>query len=116
MKKPSPQRIPVIEELLSLYRFSGAAAMVSFALFVSLLASVMHRPEVSYELLGMSLLAGFLWIGSTSLCRHSLIQIKDSVGQRVGMLEFLSTQFIFILFPYAYRKLKKEVNRYAKKF
>jgi hypothetical protein len=114
--KRRPPHVPDIQRLLALYRFCGATAMVSFAACVSLLGAVLYRSEVSYVLLGMGLLAGFLWIGSTSVCRHSLIKLKDNLGQEVGMPEFLSTQFVFFLFPYAYRKLKKEVNRYTEKF
>ncbi|MDA8432682.1 MAG: hypothetical protein M0Z60_06945 [Nitrospiraceae bacterium] len=87
--------------------------MASFAACVFFLLQVMRRAELSIALLGMSLLAGFLWIGCTSVCRHSLVQIKDNVGQRIGTMEFLSTQFVFILFPYVYPKVKKEVYRYT---
>jgi ABC-type enterochelin transport system permease subunit len=113
MKRAQRQCIPEISGLLALYRFWGAAAVASFAAFLFLLAAAMRNPAVSYPLLVMSLFAGFLWIGTTSISRHSLIRLKDTIGERVGLFEFLSTQFVFILFPYSYRKLKKEVERYA---
>jgi hypothetical protein len=127
-EKCSPKRmkhkqlhIPDIQGLLTLYLFSGVAAMVSFIACAALLLTALRHAEASYVLLGMSLLAGFLWIGSTSVCRHSLLLLKDEVGLRVEMREFLATQFVFFLFPFAYRKIKKEIRHYgersrAKKF
>jgi hypothetical protein len=116
MKRTLPPQTLAVERLLSLYRFSGAVAMASFALFLTLLATVLYRQDVSYALLAMSLFAGFLWLGSTSVCRHSLVRLRDVIGKRVGLLEFLSTQFVFILFPCTYPKVKREVNRYKQKF
>ena len=112
MKQRAPH-IPDVLRSLSLYRLSGAAAMASFAACVFLLVQVMRSEELNVVLLGMSLLAGFLWIGCTSVCRHSLLRIRDDVGRRTGMLEFLSTQFVFLSFPYVYPKVKKEVYRYT---
>jgi hypothetical protein len=58
-------------------------------------------------------LSGFLWIGSTSLCRHSLVLLKDEVGQKIDIREFLATQFVFFLFPFTYRKVKREVWHFS---
>ncbi len=103
------------DRLLALYRFWGSTAMISFALFLALLAAALRAAQVSYALLAADLCAGFLWIGATSLSRHSLIMLKDSIRERVGLLEFLSTQFAFLLFPLTYLKVKKEVQRYTVK-
>ena len=115
MKKALPQGILEAGGLLAVYRFWGAAAMASFTAFLFLLAAVLRTPAVNYTLLVMNLFSGFLWLGTTSISRHSLIRLKDTIGKKVGLLEFLSTQFVFILFPYSYRKVKKEVELYTDK-
>ena len=115
MKKALPQGILEVGGLLALYRFWGAAAMASFTTFLFLLAAALRSPAVNFTLLVMNLFAGFLWLGTTSISRHSLIRLKDTIGKKVGLLEFLSTQFVFILFPFSYRKVKKEVERYNEK-
>ncbi|MEW6108752.1 MAG: hypothetical protein AB1632_06245 [Nitrospirota bacterium] len=63
----------------------------------------------------IALMAGFLWIGTTSIYRHSFILLKRYIGREVSMLEFMSTQFVVFLFPFAYRKLKREVGLYREK-
>ncbi|MDA8104831.1 MAG: hypothetical protein M0Z71_05570 [Nitrospiraceae bacterium] len=115
MKKALQQGILEAGGLLAVYRFWGAAAMASFTAFLFLLAAVLRTPAVNYTLLVMNLFSGFLWLGTTSISRHSLIRLKDTIGKKVGLLEFLSTQFVFILFPYSYRKVKKEVELYTYK-
>jgi len=116
MKKALPQGILEAGGLLAVYRFWGAAAMASFTAFLFLLAAALRSPAVNITLLVMNLFAGFLWLGTTSISRHSLIRLKDTIGKKVGLLEFLSTQFVFILFPFSYRKVKKEVELYNEKY
>jgi hypothetical protein len=115
MNKALPHDILDVGGLLARYRFWGAAAVASFMVFLFLLAAALRSPSVNYALLLMNLFAGFLCIGTASISRHSLIRLKETIGKRVGLLEFLSTQFVFILFPYSYRKVKKEVERYTEK-
>lgn len=63
------------------------------------------------SLLGI-LMSGFLWIGATSFSRHSLVTLKQFIGIKVGILEFISTQMVVILFPYHYIRLKREVAEF----
>jgi hypothetical protein len=111
--KKAPQCILEIDELLAMYRFWGMAAVASFTVFLFLLAAALRSSSLNFTLLLMNLLMGFLWLGTTSISRHSLIRLKETIGKRVGVLEFLSTQFVFVLFPYSYSKVKKEVERYS---
>jgi len=60
-----------------------------------------------------ALFYGFIWIGTTSLSRHTLIRLKQSMGKEVGLFEFVSTQFVFVLFPFTYMGLKKEVSSHT---
>ncbi len=101
-----------IERLLSAYRFWGLGAVVFFALFLLSILSVVSIAGINYLLIASPLFFGFLWIGTTSLSRHSLVQLKRSIGKEVGLFEFVSTQFVFALFPFTYRELKKEVVLY----
>lgn len=101
-----------IERLLSVYRLWGLAAVAFFALFLLSVLSVVSIAGINYLLIASPLFFGFLWIGTTSLSRHSLVQLKQSLGKEIGLLEFVSTQFVFALFPFTYRKLKKEVALY----
>ncbi len=101
-----------IRRLLSAYRFWGLAAMAFFVLFLLSLLSLVSVAGINYLLLASPLFFGFLWIGTTSFSRHTLVQLKQSIGKEVGMLEFVSTQFVFALFPLIYRGLKKDVALY----
>ncbi len=103
-----------INGLLLLYRFWGLATMASFAMFLLLMAMVIASSGLSYAMLAAALFAGFLWIGTTSISRHSLVLLKNSIGKKVGLLEFVSTQFAFVLFPYMLRRVKKEVETYGR--
>ncbi len=58
------------------------------------------------------LLTGFLWIGVTAVSRHVFVLLKRYIGKEISDLEFLSTQFIVLLLPFLYMKLKKEVRIY----
>ncbi len=107
-----PSSIREVERLLSAYRFWGLAAVAFFALFVLSIFTAASSPGINYLLIAAPLFFGFLWIGTTSLSRHSLVQLKQSIGKKVGLVEFVSTQFVFALFPFIYRELKKEVALY----
>ena len=63
------------------------------------------------------LLCGFLWVGTTSISRHSFILLKRYIGKEgeISILEFMSTQLVVFLFPFAYRKVKREVELYKEK-
>jgi hypothetical protein len=61
------------------------------------------------------LLTGFLWIGVTSISRHVFVLLKRYIGKDITVLEFLLTQFIVLLFPLYYMKLRKEVLSYSEK-
>lgn len=99
-----------IEKLLSHYFHWGIAAACFFMISVCLLLVLMLVPGTPLEVLYFVLLCGFLWIGSTSFSRHSLVLLKQHIGRKIGIVEFLSTQFVAILFPLSYRKVKDEVR------
>ncbi len=104
---------PVIHEtkrLLSVYRFWGLAAVAFFGIFLLSMFAVAFSRGLHKVMLVTPLFSGFLWIGTTALSRHSLIQLKQCLGKKVGLLEFFSTQFVFVLFPFTYKELKKEVS------
>jgi hypothetical protein len=101
-----------IERLLSAYRFWGLAAVFFFALSLLSMLIAISIAGLNLVILALPLFFGFLWIGTTSLSRHSLVQLKQSIDKEVGLLEFVSTQFVFALFPFTYRELKKEVALY----
>ncbi len=106
----------VIDRLLSAFLFWGLAATFLFFSFIALLI-VVARGEgpVNMPLLFIDLLCGFAWIGTTSVSRHVLILLKGYMGKRVSPVEFLSTQFVVILFPFAYRKVKNEAEMFRKR-
>jgi hypothetical protein len=101
------------ERLLSSYRFWGLSAVGFFGLFLMSMLTVALSTGLNRFMVVMPLFPGFLWIGTTSLSRHSLVRLKQYMGKEVGLFEFVSTQFVFILFPYTYRELKKEVSSHA---
>lgn len=101
------------ERLLSAYRFWGLATLAFFGLFLLSVFTALSSTGLNRVMLVAPLFSGFLWIGTTSLSRHSLIQLKRCMGKEVGLLEFVSTQFVFVLFPFTYRELKKEVSSHA---
>jgi hypothetical protein len=104
-----------VEKLLFHYRFWGFAAVCFFIISISLLMFLVLVPGASLKILYIVLLCGFLWIGSTSFSRHALVILKRYMGREVGMLEFLSTQFVALLFPLAYKKVKNEVKAFKEK-
>jgi hypothetical protein len=101
-----------LDKLLSMYLFWGMTATIAFAVFIFLLAAVYRAEKLNVFVLFLALLSGFLWIGATSLSRHFLVQLKSSTGQRLSLIEFLSTQFVVILFPFAYRRVKRETEEF----
>jgi hypothetical protein len=101
--------VPETERLLAVYRFWGLATVAFFALFILSMVTAVTSTGLNHIMIAVPLLFGFLWIGTTSLSRHSLILLKQCIGRKVGLLEFVSTQFVFILFPFTYKELKKEV-------
>lgn len=106
------QGIPETERLLSAYRLWGLAAVLFFAMFLVSALTALSFPRLNFLILSLTLCFGFLWIGTTSVSRHYLVQLKQYIGKKIGLLEFVSTQFVFALFPLIYRQLKKEVTLY----
>lgn len=98
--------------LLSHYRFWGIAAVCFFVLTVLFLMVLLFLPGAPIQMLYVVMLCGFLWIGSTSFSRHALVVLKRHIGRKISMVEFLSTQFVAILFPIAYWKVKNEVRTF----
>lgn len=72
-------------------------------------------PAASLDILYVVLLSGFLWIGSTSFSRHALVVLKRYIGREMSMIEFFSTQFVAVLFPLAYRKVRNEVKAFRER-
>jgi hypothetical protein len=104
-----------VEKMLFHYRFWGMAAVGFFMISVSLLLVLVFVPGVPVEVLYIVLLCGFLWLGSTSFSRHALVILKRHIGRELGVPEFLSTQFVAVLFPLAYKKVKNEVKAFKEK-
>ncbi|MBI5203398.1 MAG: hypothetical protein HZA11_00605 [Nitrospirae bacterium] len=107
----------LVDKLLANYRFWSLAAIGSFIILVSLFLAAVFIQRINFLMLVMVLLFGFLWIGATSISRHSFVLLKRYIGREgeISILEFLSTQLVVFLFPFAYRKVKKEAELYRKK-
>jgi hypothetical protein len=105
----------ILDRLVARYRIWAMAASGAFAVFVFLLIIVYRAEKLNLLMLFLALLTGFLWIGATSISRHSFILLKQYLGCRVSIVEFLSTQFVVLLFPFAYRKVKKEAEAFRKR-
>ncbi|KAF0146023.1 MAG: hypothetical protein FD156_391 [Nitrospirae bacterium] len=107
----------ILDKLLSNYCFWSLAAIGSFIILVSLFLAAVFIQRINFLMLVMVLLFGFLWIGATSISRHSFVLLKRYIGREgeISILEFLSTQLVVFLFPFAYRKVKKEAELYRKK-
>ncbi|MHB8881713.1 MAG: hypothetical protein ACYC69_09455 [Thermodesulfovibrionales bacterium] len=103
------QETEPIDALLAHSLRAGVGAVVAFLLFILLSAIVYLRSDAGLSSLLSMLFAGFLWIGATSLYRHIYVSLKNCMGNRTGVLEFLSTQLVFFLLPYHYARLRKEV-------
>ncbi len=98
--------------LLSLYRLWGMTAIASFAAFIFLIVRILSMELTPFYIFVLLLISGFAWIGATVMSRHTLILLKQYIRKRVGMVEFLSTQFVVLLFPFAYIKVKKESEKF----
>lgn len=98
--------------LMNRYRLWGIVAMGAFVMLVTGVFLSFYSESVRTGIIFFVLLLGFLWIGATSICRHLYVTIKDRIGKKVGVIEFLSTQLIVFLFPFVYKKLKREVDEY----
>jgi len=109
MKKDNADR------LLSSYLLWGLVSILVFIVFVLLLLLAVVQEKTDMVLYFITLRSGFLWIGATSVSRHVFVMLKRYIGKEISVPEFLSTQFIVLLFPYLYLKLKKEVRVYLEK-
>ena len=109
MKKDTTDR------LLSAYLLWGMVSVFLFIVFVLLLLVAVAQETTDMVLYFIMLLSGFLWIGATSVSRHVFVMLKRYIGKEISVLEFLSTQFIVLLFPVLYIKLRKEVQAYLEK-
>ena len=103
------------ERLLSTYLLWGMVSVSVFIVFVVLLSLAVVQAKTDMVLYFVVLLSGFLWIGATSVSRHVFVMLKRYIGKEISVLEFLSTQFIVLLFPFLYLKLRKEVHAYLEK-
>jgi hypothetical protein len=110
-----PMRRDVLDRLMAAYRFWGMTAGAAFLFFIILLVAVYRGEKFSVLMLFAALIMGFFWIGATSVCRHSFILLKNYLGCRVSVVEFLSTQFVVFLFPFAYRKVKREADAFRRR-
>jgi hypothetical protein len=103
------------DRLLSGYLLWGIVSICTFIIFVVLLLVAVVFEKTSLTLYFMVLLAGFLWIGVTSISRHVFVMLKRHLEKDISVFEFLSTQFIVLLFPFFYMKLKKEISLFKGK-
>lgn len=104
-----------VDRLLSGYLLWGIISISSFIAFVALLLLTLVLEKTDMIFYFVMLLTGFLWIGVTSISRHVFVLLKRYIGKDISVLEFLSTQFIVLLLPFLYMKLKKEVRIYKGK-
>lgn len=105
-------RAALAGRLLAVYRLWAVASILAFILFIFTLSSYYLSEQAHLLFLFVILLTGFLCIGTISLSRHALVRLKVFIGREVGMVEFISTQFVFFLFPFTYVRLKKEVAEF----
>lgn len=98
------------DRLLSSYLLWGMVSVSVFIVFVVLLSLAVVQEKTDMLLYFIMLLSGFLWIGVTSISRHVFVILKRYIGKEISVLEFLSTQFIVLLLPFLYMKLRKEVK------
>lgn len=98
------------ERLLSQYLHWGILSFVFFLGFILLLSYILLIAETEIALYFMLLLTGFLWIGATAVSRHLFVLLKSMIGRKITVLEFLSTQFVMLMLPFFYRKLRKEIR------
>ena len=109
MKKDNADR------LLSSYLLWGMVTAAVFTVFIVLLLLAVVQERTDMALYFIMLLSGFLWIGATSISRHVFVLLKRYIGKEISVLEFLSTQFIVLLFPFYYLKLRREVRDHLEK-
>lgn len=95
---------------LSAYRAWGAVACVLFFLVITLGAANVLRTTLKLPLLFATLLAGFAWIGATSVSRHAFVNAKRSIGKEATVAEFLLTQLAVPFFPILYQRLAREIR------
>jgi len=101
-----------LDKALARYRLTALATIFSFIAFVILLIMGIQGEKTDPFTLFTILLSGMLWIGTTALSRHAYVILKTALRKRIGTLEFLSTNLVVVLFPVAYRQLKKEVESF----
>ena len=105
-----PEGKDIPDRLLKAYWLWGLAATVAFALFLAMLAFYYSSDYDSVLFLFVILLAGFLWIGATSYSRHSYIRLKEYMGAKVSLTEFISTQIIVLLLPFSISGSKRKLR------
>ena len=103
------------DRLLSSYAMWGMLSITAFIVFLALLLFTVFLEKSNMLINFIMLLTGFLWIGVTSVSRHIFVLLKRYIGKDISILEFLATQFIVLLFPLFYIKLRKEVRIYREK-
>ena len=103
------------DRLLSRYLFWGIASVSVFIVFIVILLVAMIFEETGTGIYFVLLLAGFLWIGFTSVSRHIYVMLKRLLGKEISVMEFLATQLVVLLLPFFYHKLSKEVRLYRDK-
>jgi hypothetical protein len=87
--------------------------MASFMLFVLMLSWTLAKEDGAYYgMLLASFCAGLFWIGSTSFFRHAFILLRRYLGSEVSPIEFLSTQFVCVFFPFLYVRVRREADRH----
>jgi uncharacterized membrane protein len=101
--------------LLSSYLLWGGLSVIVFIVFIALLLFLVKYERADMLHYFIALLFGFLWIGVTSISRHAFILLKKFIGSKISIPEFLSTQFVVLLFPLLYIRLKREVCEYEEK-
>jgi hypothetical protein len=99
-----------LDRMLAQYRRRALITIFSFVLSAVLMI-LGFRAESTHPLILFAIfLSAAFWIGMTALCRHSYVILKTAMWKRIGLLEFLSTNLVVVLFPLVYSKLKKEVS------
>ena len=98
-----------LDKMLAHYRLLALLTIFSF-LFSAFIMITGMRAESTHPLIFFAIfLSAAFWIGMTALCRHSYVVLKTAMGKQIGLLEFLSTNLVVLIFPLVYGKLKKEV-------
>lgn len=103
------------EWLLRRFALWGGTALIAFLALLFFLACAVFEERARLSLYALVLFSGFLWIGSTALSRHAFVLTKRSIGKEAGFLEFVATQFIVILLPFAYMRMRNEIRDYRQR-